>query len=509
VDINRAPHGRRGLTRWTLLVSFALVIGAAFQGSRGLYETTEGRYAEVAREMMETGNYLEPSLGYRPHWTKPPLAYWAIAGGMRILGRNAWGARLCNVVAFVLTVVAVACIGKTLWGMQAGFTAGIIYASSGFPALAASELSADTLLTMWEVGAVLCYVKAVFAGRNAGRKRWISAMWVFWGLGFLTKGPPALLPLIPILLWHARFRRSDMAVGRLFQPLGILLFVSIGFSWYIVEMLRHPGLWRYWLGHEVLGRVATKSFNRNPQWYKPFVIYLPVLTTGAGPWLYFGIKVIARTGIWRWSALRAKLRAGGPAVLLLLWVAIPLGVFCISQSRLPLYVLPLYAPVSLAMARGISKFLDSARVRRQVAIVAVCAGVFLVGIKGGASLYPTKLDMKSLYQLCRGMKGAHSRFYAFDEKRLFGLQFYLEGNLARVSESGYEPWADESLDAVIASSRRLSAQGERIILIAKRKRLAFLQNALESAGVPFDTGGDKYWVLFSVGGVSGISGGDS
>ena len=72
-----------------LLIAPAFLAAFAFQGSRGLYETSEGCYAECAREMIESGNYLEPTLGYRPHWTKPPMTYWAIAAGIRLAGLKA------------------------------------------------------------------------------------------------------------------------------------------------------------------------------------------------------------------------------------------------------------------------------------------------------------------------------------------------------------------------------------------------------------------------------------
>ncbi len=68
-----------------IMLCMAIIVAFAFQGSRGIYDTTEGRYAEVAREMLESGNYLEPTLMYQPHWTKPPLAYLFRTGPDRLL----------------------------------------------------------------------------------------------------------------------------------------------------------------------------------------------------------------------------------------------------------------------------------------------------------------------------------------------------------------------------------------------------------------------------------------
>ena len=84
-----------------------LAVCAAFMGNmnRGLMETTEGRYAECAREMVETGNYLEPTLNYAPHWTKPPMAYWSMAAGIKILGNTEAGVRLASGLAFLILVI--------------------------------------------------------------------------------------------------------------------------------------------------------------------------------------------------------------------------------------------------------------------------------------------------------------------------------------------------------------------------------------------------------------------
>ena len=76
-----------------LILGMAFVGVVSFQGSRGIYETTEGRYSECARETMATGNYDDPVLNGQPHWTKPPLTYLSIMAGLRAFGLNPWGAR--------------------------------------------------------------------------------------------------------------------------------------------------------------------------------------------------------------------------------------------------------------------------------------------------------------------------------------------------------------------------------------------------------------------------------
>ncbi len=273
-------NGRSLIYSPWILVLLTLWVSFAFQGSRGLYETTEGRYAEGPRELVASGNYLEPTLAYRPHWSKPPLTYWAIAAGIQLFGKSEWGVRLYGAAAFFLTIWIVMLLGKTLWGEREGLLVGLIYLSSPFPLLSANVVSTDTLLTLWEILAVFFYLRAYVHGSERRLSPWITAMWVSFGLGFFTKGPPALVPLLPILLWNL-FHRGKV---KLLNPLGLLLFIGTGFTWYLIVAYRHPGLWSYFLGHEVAARFTSGSFH-NSEWYKPFFIYLPVLALGTGPGL--------------------------------------------------------------------------------------------------------------------------------------------------------------------------------------------------------------------------------
>jgi len=474
---------------WLIMVFLALLVSFSFQGSRGLYETSEGRYAESAREMVERGNWLEPTLGYRPHWTKPPLAYWAIAGGIELLGSNEWGVRLYNAGAFFLAVLVVAYLGVTLWGKTTGLLAGLIYASSLFPVLGAYAVTTDMLLTLWEVSAVACYIKAYRGLPSVKGTTWIVAMWLLFGLGFLTKGPPVLIPLIPILVWH--FQQEHKL--RIANPWGIFLFLLTGFSWYVAVCLRHPGLLSYFLGQEVVARMTSSSVH-NHQWYKPFVIYLPALTLGAGPWLYFGLKLLWQKRLARPSVLWSCLRKGTHSSFLLLWLILPLILFFLVKSRLELYVLPLYAPVALAIARHIYKSGGGLTIVRRVAVLAVCTGFVLVGVKGLAAYYPSAKNMKALYGLCRRAGGDNAAFVVFDESKLYGLQFYLNGRLQRVSLTGKEAWADGTLQDAISKVRGLVSSGPPYVFISYRKGAPALYDILRESGIRFKGFDNEYWI---------------
>ncbi|MCK4409855.1 MAG: glycosyltransferase family 39 protein, partial [Candidatus Eisenbacteria sp.] len=349
--------------RIALLAVLAALLAFAFQGSRGLYETTEGRYAESAREMLETGDWLVPRLDYEPHWSKPPLTYWALAGGMALLGENEWGVRAAPALAYLVIVAAVYGLGAAMWERRTAFAASLVYATSPFAILAANSVSTDPFLAMWEALTALAYWKALKAvsaqgaiavGQRAAASgarasgRWIILLWLFAGLGFLTKGPPALLTLLVIFIYHGWRCAARRPTPALTSLVGIPLFAVVGFAWFIVVGVMHEGLLQHLVQEEVIGRIADAGFNRNPQWYGPFVVLLLPFLVGLGPWLAYWPRAWRR--LREWSGWRSRVReiiARDAVLFCLLWAAVPLAVLFTSRSRLPLYVLPFLPAIAL------------------------------------------------------------------------------------------------------------------------------------------------------------------
>lgn len=426
---------RRGAPRELLgIVLVALAVGLAFQGSRGLYESTEGRYAEVGREMLETGEWWVPQLDYQPHWTKPPVTYWAIAGGIALLGPDAWGVRLVSALAFPLLALTVVWLGARLWDLREGVLAGVVYATSLFPVVAASTISTDLLLALWEAVAVAAYWEAL-RGREAHRRRWIRLMWAAFGLAFLTKGPPALLSLAALVAFGLMARRRGWDRPRLADPLGLGIFVVLGLGWYLAVVVETPGLLDYFLGQEVVARVATDQFGRNPEWYKPFVVYLPPLLLGLGGWLgAAGAVRRARGPSW------IRRTTGDPAgVFLLVWLALPLLVLSISRSRLPMYVLPFFPVVALAWGRGLASLPQESFWIRRRWMVASALGLVLVAVKGTSARVVSDKDMARLEAAVEEVLPPGGRVAVVDEDGLFGLQFYRHGDLTRLDSGRADP----------------------------------------------------------------------
>ena len=467
-----------------ILIALSALLAFAFQGSRGLYETTEGRYAESAREMLETGTWLVPQLDYKPHWTKPPLAYWAIAGGMRLFGANEWGARSVNALVFVFMVLAVRALAKLMWDERTGFAAGLLYALSPFPFLAASSVHIDLLLSLWELLAALCYWKAFRALGRRSEKRWIVGTWAFLGVAFLTKGPPSLVMLASLIAFHLYLVKTRRTAPALFSPAGILAMLVIALSWFFVVVAKTPGLLGFFLREEIVARVMTSKHGRNPEWYKPFVIFVPVLLLGAGPAMAaWPIEFIRNRALLGWRNVRRLLREDERLAFIGFWLLVPLVIFSLAKSRLPFYVLPLFPAIVLATARVALRTVERPGFARAAAIVMILTAAALLFVKGWSARYTTDLDMKSLYASCVKAERGRTGFFLYGLRETYGLQFYLDGRLVRLADEPLPEWARGSIDSIIAEMKTRPAYETYVFIVDCSWRAEALRKKLSELGV--------------------------
>lgn len=426
------------------LVAFAL----AFQGSRGLWEPDEGRYTDIAAQMLRSGNYVEPAWNHEfSHFAKPPLTYWAVAAGIELLGRNEWGARVPNAVAYALTVLLVYGLGRRLTPGRPWLPP-LVYAAAVLPYLGASIITTDTLLTLWESLAMLGFLR--WHTREEGRSglSWLLVMWGGFALAFLTKGPPGILPLLALMAFLAM--TADRAALRgLFDPRGIIVFAVIGLSWYAVVLARRPELLRYFLVDEVVKRIASGDHQRNAVWYGAVKIYAPALLVGFlpwTPWLVGSLPALGnsiRPAWWRAEAAERPLR-----LLAILWFLVPLAVFVASQSRLPLYVLPLFVPLSLLLA---ARWEHRPMPGRAARVALALWFALLAGGRWATSWVASPQDSRPLAKAIAALPGAPPTEVVFVEARpSWALSLYLDTEVERIYLMRSLPGQGQSFDEELA-----------------------------------------------------------
>src|SRR5690242_2080265 len=315
-----------------LLLLACVALGWNLNGYR-LLDPDEGRNAEVAREMAQTNDYLVPQLDGLPYLDKPIVYFAAAAATIELLGPSETAARLPAYLATLATVALLVWFGRRRWSEEAGWTAGLAYATMVLPLAYARTAIFDSTLTLWTTAAIVC-----FADEGP------VPAWAAMAAGALTKGPIAIA--VPLLALVAHALVTGTPVGRLFPRRGLALFCAIALPWFIVVSIEHPDFPGYVFLRETLERVTTRSFHRTaPFWY-----YLPIVPLAAFPWI---VPALARVKNLRatWQARRDA--AATEPLLFACWVVVPLVFLSLNQSKLPQYVLPLMPALALAATRNL------------------------------------------------------------------------------------------------------------------------------------------------------------
>jgi 4-amino-4-deoxy-L-arabinose transferase-like glycosyltransferase len=482
---------RRALRSPALLVAvIAIVLALGFLGSRGIWDPDEGRYTNVALNMLDSGDWLNPRRNHEVgHWTKPPLTYWAIAASVAVFGQNAWAARLPSALAYLLCVWLAWRIARRL-APGSEHAAALAYATMIFTVGAAQMITTDYLLSACTGVAMWAFVEARFAsgrpGHRAHPRRWIVLMWAAFALAFLAKGPAALIHLVAALAFDQL--RPAGRRSRVFQVSGIALFVVLALPWYVAVTANHPGLFRYFIGDEVVNRVATNEFGRNGEWYGWLQVYAPTLVLGTLPWtpvLWRWLRAFpARVRAWRDPDMRER---DAPELLLALWLLLPLVVLCIVRSRLPLYALPLFLPLAVIIAR------QFALEQRAVPWRALAAWVLvLLGLKFATSLWPTHKDASAWAHTIRARTNAPVREVLFvEDMARYGLHLHLDVEIEKLSlEPQDEPLFNPEYDETLA--QELAEHETGAVWICKqalwpelRQRIAAQGYRVQALGAPY------------------------
>jgi 4-amino-4-deoxy-L-arabinose transferase-like glycosyltransferase len=362
------------------LVLLAALSFFAGLGRGAITDADEAFYAEAAREMVASGDWLTPSYNYEPRFQKPPLYYWLVAATYLVTGATEIGARIWSAFAGLGLVLVAAAAGRRWFDEDIALLAGAIVATSfGYFALARMALPDLPLTFFITLSIYAALVAALENERNP--RRWLFLAAAAAALGFLTKGPVALvipaIVVVPIVLIERRSTKIELSD----VVFSLLLLVVIALPWYFAMWMRHGNAYLegFFVGDNY-ERFATARFNDPRPWW----FYAPVIAGGLLPWTPLML-------VWLAPLLQLFTRRRDVASLdvrLLFWLALPLIFYTLSVGKQPRYILPLLPPIALLLAESIVertrewRSLDGARVRprpnRAVVFGSVLCGVFLI-----------------------------------------------------------------------------------------------------------------------------------
>jgi 4-amino-4-deoxy-L-arabinose transferase-like glycosyltransferase len=415
--LSRGVLQKYGMWAWCLAIVLAYV---AFV-DLGLNEPDEGRYAELGREMAVTGDWFTPHLNGIPHFQKPPLLYWLTALGVKAFGAHPWAARLPSILAALGTLALTAWIACMLVGRDWGcFAVSVLATCGGFYWLA-RMLTPDMLLTFWATLAIAFLVRRW----QGGSEQWGLAFFVAMGLGFMTKGPMALVVPLGAALG---LRWATPKAGRPKLPWlpGAIVTLALGLWWFVAQALVHHKLLKYFGGYELLQRFASRTHGRSkPIWF--FVVVLPVAFL---PWAFW----LPALGKKAWQHVRQQLPWSPRAGLLAGWIGIPFVILSLSGSKLPTYILPLLPALALAVTIWWSEGQRSTTVARWMALPMLALLVVSAGMRDLADpLLKQQSDTRDLAELAMAQPDFAEATVFSARARAHGFTF-MTGRLVSTTE---------------------------------------------------------------------------
>ena len=327
----RQPRSERNAL--ILLVVVLVTVWFCSLDYRKLIRPDEGRYAEIAREMAVTGDWITPRLNGIKYFEKPPLQYWATAAAYRTFGEHEWTARLWPAVTGFAGILLVFFAGGRLFGIGAGFCASLILASSAGYAASAHFNSLDMGLAFFVTATLLAYLLAQRPDATPLSNRlWTLAAWAAAALAVLSKGLIGVVIPAGVLAIYVVLQRDFGRLRGLHWGTGITVFLLIAAPWFVLVQLANPEFARFFFVHEHFERFLTIVHRRVEPWW----FFFPILAIGMLPWLTLLPQAVARA--WRVQEQRTAFQPGRFLVIGSVFI---LMFFSASSSKLPGYILPM------------------------------------------------------------------------------------------------------------------------------------------------------------------------
>ncbi|MDR1510843.1 MAG: glycosyltransferase family 39 protein [Synergistaceae bacterium] len=362
----------------------ALVLCAYFfgMGSYGLIDPDEGRYSEIPREMLETGDYITPRLNYVKYFEKPALHYWLTAASFALFGQNEFAARLTPVLCALGGIVLVYILARRFYGSREAFYSVVILSTCVLWFAVARLNILDMTVTFF---ITLSLVGFWYGQDESASRAYLLLFYAGMALATLTKGLIGFILPGGIVFWYIILTRRWSLFARVIYWPGVILFLVLTVPWFWAVCRANSDFFYFFFVQEHFLRYTTRMHGR----YQPFWFFVPMLIFGLVPWA--GLLPGITLGV----AEKAKERRAG--IFLGLWFAVPFIFFSLSDSKLIPYILPCLPPLAILGGRELTLVAgDGTRARRFVH----ANGVLSLILAAGGIIYPMmdkKYGVEALY----------------------------------------------------------------------------------------------------------------
>ncbi len=361
---------------WLLL---ALAFGALYffrLGSYPLSDPDEGRNAEIAREMLVSGDWVTPRLDGVNYFEKPPLVYWLTAVSEKLFGLNEWAVRAVPALLAIGGVLLTYAAARRLHGRDAGLMSAIVLGTSLLWFAIGHIPLLDMAVSVFMAGALFAFIIGVGEPPGARRRRLFLLLYASMALATLAKGLIGFLVTGAVMfLWLLVFNQWKRLRPLHLLP-GVLLFLVIAASWHVLAALRNPTWVHRYFVYEHFERFLTPAASRPG----PVHYFVWILIAGLIPWTGF-----------LWPAVRTAVRGGWAkrddncvAWYLVTWAAFIFFFFSISKSKLPPYILPIFPALAVLigawLARVAGETGGAARMRGGLRVFTFINGLLAVAL---------------------------------------------------------------------------------------------------------------------------------
>jgi len=410
---------------WRDYAALALIFGAIFFFRLGSYaplqNSDEGRYAEIPREMVASGDWVTPRLDGVNYFEKPPLVYWVAAECLRLFGPGEGSMRAASAGFALWGVLLTYGAARKLYGREAGLASAAVLGTSllyfGIGHLLLLDMAVSVLMSR----ALFSFLLGVREPAGPGRRRYFYDLYLSAALATLAKGLIGfLLPGAVMFLWLLALRQWKR-LRPIYLPSGALLFLAVALPWHILVAMRNPTWAHRYLFYEHFERFGTSAASRPGAWW----YFVPLVAAGLFPWIAF-----------LWPAVRDSIRGGwakrdenADAWFLLTWAGFIFLFFSASHSKLPPYILPVFPPLAVLIgawfARDATKDLGKVPAGMWVfsaacALLAICLGVVVLR-PGMVRLDAAKAEQLRPYAAILAAVLLAGAFYVPRHARRYGL----------------------------------------------------------------------------------------
>ena len=398
-----------------------ILIRGIFNYEIPLTDNTEARYAEIARIMSETQNWITLQIDYGiPFWAKPPLSTWASALSISIFGNHEFFVRL---PFLMLAIILVFSLGHHK-NKSSRYLPGIILLSLPEFYLHAGVVSTDMFLSFSIALIMLSFWEAI---KTKTKSYWGYLFFVGLALGLLSKGPIALfLSLPPILIWSIISKNIKKAFKTAPWLLGIIMTLLISIPWYYLVELRSPGFLNYFIVGEHFERFFNSDWQGDKYGFakqQPFGIIWGFFIIFTLPWFILLVKILIK----KWSEIKKDYWA----LFLLIWMLWTPLFFTFSRSLIHPYILPSMVPLALFINHFWTN-VKNKNIYLYFGLSVTTALIFVLYTEVARPLYMNNTDKYILENLDNNLP-----IYSLEQKS-YSSQFYTKGRIEVIDQEKFE-----------------------------------------------------------------------